>query len=222
MSQQNQNQPQYQGQQPPIVPPPGWTPPKPPKKPFYKRTWFIVVASIVGLIVLVSIIPSNGDSDSASTTDDTTTSAPTAPASQPKASANPTTKEPATTQAPTATQPPADTQCTGNRNDPCPVKLGTAFTVGKHKMEKGWKLQTEEYLGTKIVGTITNVSDDASMAYFHVKFLKGNQVLANFQCASTGDLEAKQTEDIECVNMSDTQKSLKKGSYDKITAEADF
>jgi hypothetical protein len=221
MSQQDQNQPQYQGQQPPIVAPPGWTPPKPPKKPFYKRTWFIVVASIVGLIVLVSVIPSNGDGDSA-TSADTTTSAPTAAASQPKASAKPTTKTPAITPAPTATQPPADTQCTGNRNDPCPVKLGTAFTVGKHRMEKGWKLQTEEYLGTKIVGSITNVSDDASMAYFHVKFLKGNQVLANFQCASTGDLEAKQAEDIECVNMSDTQKSLKKGSYDKITAEADF
>jgi hypothetical protein len=226
MSQQYPQDPQSQypaggppqpGYQAPAGAPPGWSPPKPPKKPFFKRTWFIVVASIVGLIVLVSVIPSNGDGTTASTASDPSTSAPI---QQPKASTKPSASAPATTQAPKA---PEVAKCTGSRNDPCPVKLGVAYTVGKHTMSRGWKLKTQEYVGTQLVGTLTMTSDDdePSTAFFTVKFLKGNQVVANFQCSSS-ELEKGQTEDIECHNMSDVTKPLKAGTYDKITAEADF
>lgn len=101
MSPQDQNQPNQvpPGEYQPQRPPPGWKPPKPPRKRFYQRAWFIVVASIVGLIVLASIIPSNGDSNSASTSSDPTT----APATQPQASTKPSPKPSA--KAPTTKAP---------------------------------------------------------------------------------------------------------------------
>ena len=85
-----------------------------------------------------------------------------------------------------------------------------------------WKLKTEDYLGTKLVGKLTNVSGDPSTAFFTVRFLKGTNLVANFQCSSSSELQPAQSEDIECINMSDTEKTLKPGRYDKITAEADF
>jgi hypothetical protein len=80
-------------------------------------------------------------------------------------------------------------------------------------------MQYEEYLGTKLAGSVTNVSKDTSTAFFHVKFLKGNTLLANFQC-STNDLEPAQTENIERINSVSTTKRV--SGYDKITAEATF
>ena len=35
-------------------------------------------------------------------------------------------------------------------------------------------------IGTKLAGTVTNVADEASTAFLTVKFLKGNQVEADF------------------------------------------
>jgi hypothetical protein len=212
---QNPNQPQYGGQPPFQSPPPGWQSPKPPKKPFFKRTWVIVTGAVLAVFIIIGIFSGGGNNTGSTGGGATETPATSAPATQPKTSAKPTTKPPATT------QPPAGTTCTGNRNDPCVVKLGVAFTVGKHQMGKGWKLKTEEYVGTKLAGTVTNVADKASTAFFTVKFLKENQVVANFQCSSS-ELEPRQSEDIECYNMSDTTRTLKAGSYNKITAEADF
>jgi hypothetical protein len=229
MSQQDPNQvqiptagPQYP-QQPVQGPPPGW---QPPKKKTHKFRNFVVFpfVGLIALIVVISAASGGGGANTASTKADTKTSAP---AVQPKASAKPANKAPATTEAPKATQAPkateapAEVKCTGNRNDPCTIQLGVAFTVGKHTMQKGWKLKTEEFLGTKMVGTLANSSDDTSTAFFTVKFLKGSAVVANFQCSSS-ELEPKQTEDVECINMSDVSKSLKPGAYNKITAEADF
>jgi hypothetical protein len=218
---QGPNQPQYGAQPPFQTPPPGWQPPKPPKKPFFKRTWVIVTGAVLAVFIIIGIFSGGGNNTTSTgggATETAATSAPatSAPATQPKTSAKPTT-----TKAPSTTQPPAETTCTGNRNDPCVVKLGVAFTVGKHQMGKGWKLKTAEFSGTQLAGTVTNVADEASTAFFTVKFLKGNQVVANFQCSSS-ELESHQSEDIECYNMSDTTRTLKAGSYNKITAEADF
>lgn len=197
---------------------------KPPKKPFFKRVWVIVTGSVIALFVVVGIAGGGGSSNNAASTTDTKPSAPAAPApsakapasTKPSANAKPATKAPATSQAPT------NTACEGSRNDPCPVTLGVGFTVGKHKLEGGWKLKTEEYVGTKLIGKLSNVSDEPSTAFFTVRFLKGNDLIANFQCTSSSELQPHQSEDIECFNMSDVQKPLKKGSYDKITAQADF
>lgn len=245
MSQQYpQGEPQYAAGEPqgPQGPQQGWqqqgyqpgTPPKPPKKPFFKRTWVIVTGSVLALFVVIGIAGNGGDSKNAASTTDAKASTPASsapsakpPAStKPSASAKPATKAPATTapatKAPATTQAPANTTCEGSRNDPCPVTLGVAFTVGKHKVDRGWKLKTEQYLGTKLIGKLSNVSDEPSTAFFTVRFLKGNELVANFQCSSSSELQPQQSEAIECYNMSDVQKTLKKGSYDKITAQADF
>jgi hypothetical protein len=106
-------------------------------------------------------------------------------------------------------------------NAPVPVKVGVAFTIGKHTMGKGWKLAHQEYLGSKVTGTVTNVSSKTSTAFFHIKFLKGSAVVGNMQCTSS-DLEPKQSQAIECLNMvqGDTN-LLKKGAYTTVTAETD-
>src|SRR3954451_9367132 len=83
-------------------------------------------------------------------------------------SSTPTATDGATTKA--APAKPED------RGQPRAVAVGKAFTIGKHRFDAGWKMQYEEYLGTKVVGSVTNVSKDTSTAFFHVKFLKGNTV----------------------------------------------
>jgi len=113
----------------------------------------------------------------------------------------------------TKTEAPAD------RGQPRPVTLGTAFTIGKHQFGAGWKMTYQQYLGSSLSGTVTNVSDDTSTAIFHVKFLKGNTVLGNFQC-STNDLEPGQSEQVECHNMVTAAQRVT--GYDKVTAEATF
>jgi hypothetical protein len=230
MSQQEQNQPYQQhvvqdgqqpqypgGGQPPVQgPPPGWTPPKPPKKPFFKRTGVIVTMAVIGLLIVIGIANGGGNGSGSTTAGDSPTVAPT---SAPKAS-NPSAKAPATSQPKVTQSAPAVTACTGSRNDPCPVTYGKAFKVGRHVMGKGWKVGSG-VLGTQLSGTVTNDSDETSTAFFTVKFLKGDEVVANFQC-STSELEPKQHEQVKCYNTTDVETPVKKGSYDKITAEADF
>ena len=54
---------------------------------------------------------------------------------------------------------------------------------------------------------------------FHIKYLNGSKVVANFQC-STNDLEPRQSEDVECYNTVDNNGRI--GKYTKVTAEATF
>lgn len=116
----------------------------------------------------------------------------------------------------TTTKAPAD------RGQPRAVAVGKQFTIGKHRLDDGWKMEYQQYLGTKVTGTVTNVSKSASTAIFHIKFLKGNAVVGNMQCTSN-DLEPNQSEAVECINtVSGDTNLLKKGTYDKVTAEATF
>lgn len=105
------------------------------------------------------------------------------------------------------------------RNDPRPVTPGKAFTIGKHTLATGWKVQYAEYGGSSVVGTVTNTSSGTSTAFFSIKFLKGTTVLANFQC-TTEELEPKQSQAVECYNSVTTTKRLT--GWDKVTAEATF
>ncbi|MER7249479.1 hypothetical protein [Kribbella sp. NPDC000426] len=108
------------------------------------------------------------------------------------------------------------------RNEPRPVQVGKAFTIGKHQLDAGWKLKFTEYIGTSVTGTVTNVSKSTSTAIFSIKFLKGNQVVGNMQCTSN-ELEAGQQEAVECLNTVDGAANLlRSGAYDKVTAEATF
>jgi hypothetical protein len=116
----------------------------------------------------------------------------------------------------TTAKAPAD------RGQPRPVTVGTAFTIGKHRLDAGWKLTHQPYLGSQVTGTVTNVSKSTSTAIFHIKFLKGSTVVGNMQC-STNDLEAGQSEAVTCLNtVTGDTNLLVKGSYDKVTAEATF
>lgn len=102
-----------------------------------------------------------------------------------------------------------------DRNAPRPVSVGKAFTIGKHQTLAGWTVKEE--LGMfSVSGKVKNVSESTSTAFFHIKFLKGNDVLGNVQCNSS-DLEPGQTEVLNCVPNGNYTKS-----YDKITAEATF
>lgn len=196
---------------------PGFQPPKQ-KKPFVKRTWVLVLASVFVILVVIGLV--NGGSDTAPTGTAPSATAPRATVKPTLPTGKVSTVVPSA-KAPVAPTTQAEAKCAGSRNDPCTVVLGVAFTIGKHQLGKGWKLKEDQFLGTSLVGTITNVSDESSTAFFTVKFLKGTKVVANFSCNSNG-LEPQQDEDISCFNTSDASRSIKKGSYDKITAEADF
>lgn len=105
------------------------------------------------------------------------------------------------------------------RNDPRAVTPGKAFTIGKHTMGTGWKVDYEQYTGSKVVGTVTNTSKSTSTAFFSIKFLKDKTVLANFQC-NTEELEPGQAQAVECLNMVGTTSRVI--GWTSVTAEATF
>jgi hypothetical protein len=117
-------------------------------------------------------------------------------------------------------EPGATKSSAKNRNDPVAVAVGKSFTIGKHRLDVGWKLAYQEYLGSKVTGTVTNVTDKASTAIFTIKFLKGATVVGNMSCV-TNELEPGQSQAMECLNSVPGDVNLK-GKYDKATAEADF
>lgn len=104
-----------------------------------------------------------------------------------------------------------------SRNDPRAITPGVAFTIGKHRLDAGWKITYDEFMGSTLAGTVINVSSSASTAAFSVKYLRGNEVLANFQCYSD-ELEPKQSQAIECVNTVTTTKRVT--GWTGVTAEA--
>ncbi|MFF1819280.1 hypothetical protein ACFVWG_18415 [Kribbella sp. NPDC058245] len=67
-----------------------------------------------------------------------------------------------------------------------------------------------------IVGKAKNTDDKTSTMFTHIKFLKGDEVLANVMC-NTGDLEPGQTEAMNCIPDGTYTKK-----FDKVTAEASF
>ena len=105
---------------------------------------------------------------------------------------------------------------TKSKNDPIPVTVGKAFTIGKHQTLAGWTV-TKDALGSfAITGKVKNVSDKTSTAFFHVKFLNAtDEVLGNVQCNSS-DLEPGQTETLNCIS------DGKYAKFAKVTAEATF
>jgi hypothetical protein len=182
-------QPYPGGPQGPQGPPQYYGPP--PKKKTHKFRNFIVFPFLAFIVLIVVIVAaSSGGGGTGST--------PNAGGGTSKVTTGPA---------------PAD------RGQPRAVTLGKPFTLGKHRFDAGWKMTYEQYAGSKLSGSVTNVSKDTSTAFFHVKFLKGNSVLANFQC-STNDLEPGQVEQVECFNTVTTTQRVT--GYDKVTAEATF
>ena len=162
----------------------------PPKKKTHKFRNFIVLPFLAFIVLIVVIVAASGG-DSGTSPGTATDDATTKSAAAPE-----------------------------DRGQPRPVTVGKAFTIGKHRLDNGWKLTHQEYIGSQVTGTVTNVSKDTSTAIFHIKFLKGNTVVGNMQC-TTNDLEPGQSEAVECLNTVTGAANIA-GKYDKVTAEATF
>lgn len=176
---------------------------------------FPFVGFVALIIVIVAAASGGGETPTASTAGDDAASGKAAVAdskAKPEAKADHKTK-PATNN--------DSEECSGDKRDPCVVKLGQAWAKGKHRLDKGWKVTYVQYVGPQLEGSVTNISDEPGSAFFNVKFLKGSKVVANMQC-TTGELEPGQSEDVECFNMTDKDSALRPGTYDIITAETTF
>lgn len=192
--------------------------PPPPKKKMGKgKIALIVIGGFFALMIIVSIA-GGGGGDKAATTDSKPTAIATAttkPADATKpAPAKTTTTEPAK---PAAPQVACENQ--DDRSKPCEIQVGKPFKLGSHTVLAGWKTENTgagSGLGMSIIGKAKNTDDKTSTMFVHIKFLKGDEVLANIMC-NTGDLEPGQTEAMNCVADGTYSKS-----YDKVTAEATF
>jgi hypothetical protein len=232
MSQQYPNQapnPQYgvypqppQGQPPAGHPPAQGQFPQPPKKNHTGRTALIVIGAVFALIMVISIAANGGKSPKADQqgTPAGVVAAPavktSAPASKPAASAKPSV-QPSAQAKPTAPAKPAGPACADqdDRNEPCVVLVGRAFQLGEHTVLAGWKIQDSGF-GMTIVGKARNTGDKSSTMFINVKFLRGDEVMANVMC-NTSELAPGQSEAMNCIADGTYTKK-----FDKVTAEAAF
>jgi hypothetical protein len=113
----------------------------------------------------------------------------------------------------------ASQQSEDDRNASPEVRVGKAFTIGSHKVLKGWDVKKDSTFGDaafSVTGKAKNVSDEASMMLIHVKFIdKSGELLGDVVC-STGDLEPGQTERMSCLPDGGYAK------YAKVAAEAGY
>jgi len=210
MSQQYPQQPHVQFQpQPPV---------QPPKQKHTGRTILIVIGCVVGLLIVIGAVGGGGEPGTAGKDADNAPVAQTsskAPAPAPKKSAE---APKASATAPAAPAAPK-LACEGqdDRSAPCAVAVGGAFKLGEHTVLAGWKIKDNGYgTGMTIVGKAKNTGDKTSTMFIHVKFLKGDEVMANIMC-NTGDLAPGQSEAMNCIpDGTYTRK------FDKVTAEASF
>ncbi|TDU91949.1 hypothetical protein EV138_5562 [Kribbella voronezhensis] len=177
--------------QPPIHPQQG-----PPKKKHTGRTVLLVIGSVFAVLIAIAIASGGGDT------------------TKPGAGSNNPATAPAATKAVEPKAPATKVAC-ADQDAPCVVTVGSAFALGKHQVLAGWTIK-DSGIGLTIVGKAKNISDDASTMFVTVKFLRGDEVMANVMC-NTGELLAGQIETMNC---------LPEGTYttnfDKVTAEAAF
>jgi hypothetical protein len=194
--------------QPPQLSQPPFNPPQsPPKKKHTARTVLLVVGSVFVVLIGIGIASGGGASTDPGTTQPATSPA-TAPA--PEASAPQATKA-------TVVPPESKVACADqdDRSAPCTVTVGAAFALGKHQVLAGWTIRDSGF-GMTIAGKAKNISDDASTMFVTVKFLRGDEVMANVMC-NTGELAAGQIETMNCLSDGTYTKK-----FDKVTAEAAF
>jgi hypothetical protein len=192
--------------------------PRPPKRGLSKRAKvFISLWALFGLTIFgLGMSRSN---DKASLTDPsgqsvipnvvTTTEAPKA-----GPSAVPTTAPPATRK-PVEQAPKMACADQEDRNAPCTVTAGAPFALGSHTVLKGWKVVDAGY-GMSVTGKARNTSGKVSSLFIDIKFLRGDEVIADVMCSS-GSLEPGQVTTMNCLGDGEYTKA-----YDRITAEATF
>jgi hypothetical protein len=187
----------------------------PQKKKHTARTILLVIGSVFVVLIGISIASGGGETDPGATTP--ATNPATAPA--PVASkAVPTAPKPSASTETSVAPPVSKLACADqeNRSAPCVVTVGAAFQLGKHQVLAGWKISDSGH-GMKLTGKAKNISDDADSSMFiTVKFLRGDEVMANIMC-TTGELAAGQIEAMNCLPDGTYTKK-----FDKVTAEATF
>jgi hypothetical protein len=108
-------------------------------------------------------------------------------------------------------------QAHGDRDAAREVTPARAFTLGKHKMLAGWKVQKDTSLGDAkftVTGKVKNLRGHTSTASIHFTFIdKSGEVLASVQCNSA-DLKSGHTQALNCIP------DGKYGKYKTVTAEA--
>ncbi|MEU4396811.1 hypothetical protein [Kribbella sp. NPDC023855] len=203
--------------QPPQLTQPPFHPQQPPpqKKKHTARTILLVIGSVFVVLIGIGIASGGGETDRGATPP--ATNPATAPA--PVASkAVPTVPKPSAPAKSSVAPPVSKVACADqeNRSAPCVVTVGAAFQLGKHQVLAGWKISDSGY-GMTITGKARNISDDAdSTMFINVKFLRGDEVMANVMC-NTGALAAGQVEAMNCISDGTYTKK-----FDKVTAEAAF
>jgi hypothetical protein len=157
----------------------------------------------------IAIASSGGDAKPGAAGNQNPATAPVASKAAPQATAPKTST--------TAAPPVAKVACADqeDRSAPCVVTVGSAFALGKHQVLAGWTIKDSGF-GMTIAGKAKNISNGASTLFINVKFLRGDEVMANVMC-NTGELNAGQIETMNCVPDGTYTKK-----FDKITAEAAF
>jgi hypothetical protein len=203
--------------QPPFHPQQG-----PPKKKHTVRTVLIVIGSVFVVLIGIGIASGGGDSTDPAAVPATKPATVPPPAAAksvaPKSSAPISTAPKATAPAKVSVAPPeSKVACAGqdDRSAPCAVTVGAPFALGKHQVLAGWKISDSGF-GLTISGKAKNIGDDDSTMFITVKFLRGDEVMANVMC-NTGELAPGQIETMNCLP---DGKYTKK--FDKVTAEAAF
>jgi hypothetical protein len=202
--------------QPPQLAPPPFNPQVPPKKKHTARTILIVVGSVFVLLIGIGIASGGGDSNDSGSTEPATEPAP---AAAPKSSApKPTAPKPTASAKASVAPPESKVACADqeDRSAPCTVTVGAAFALGNHQVLAGWTIRDSGF-GMTMAGKAKNISDDAdSTMFITVKFLRGDEVMANIMC-TTSALAAGQIEAMNCLPDGTYTKK-----FDKVTAEAAF
>jgi hypothetical protein len=172
--------------------------PRPPKRGLSKRAKvFISLWALFGLTIFGLGMSQSNDK---------------APKAEP--SAVPTTAPPATRK-PVEQAPKMACADQEDRNAPCTVTAGAPFALGSHTVLKGWKVVDAGY-GMSVTGKARNTSGKVSSLFIDIKFLRGDEVIADVMCSS-GSLEPGQVTTMNCLGDGEYTKA-----YDRITAEASF
>jgi hypothetical protein len=203
--------------QPPQLAQPPFNPPQQPPKKHTARTVLIVIGSVFVVLIGIGIASGGGDKAAPGTTDPATAPAATK-AAAPKATApKPTVPQPTASAKAPVVPPESKVACADqdDRSQPCTVTVGAAFALGKHQVLAGWTIHDSGF-GLTIAGKAKNISDSSSTMFITVKFLRGDEVMANVMC-NTGELAAGQIETMNCLPDGTYTKK-----FDKVTAEAAF
>ena len=94
----------------------------------------------------------------------------------------------------------------GSEKDPIEVELGAAFEIRGLEYDAGWMLDTASEFTDGITALrATNSRDDKSSEYISLSFtfLKGNEIQAQVNCSTGGQVGYRQSKQLDCSTADD-------------------